>query len=219
MQEKLSHKEIMIVLKNDKTFLRKEFGVINIGLFGSYAKGNQKADSDIDFLVELKEPRFEWLAGLQIYLETKFGRKIELIRKGKNINQRLIQKVERDIMRDTIIQLIMENLRIIPRDRPIHLIVHRDGDVYPDEEQGLEEAISSLRQRKLEVSLTLVSIRESTPYRIFKCDDSNLAPCPPGVFVKLSNRKKGLLSAFLKIFRLCSTKKLFFRSEISSSFS
>ncbi|MGB6010671.1 MAG: nucleotidyltransferase domain-containing protein [Desulfobacterales bacterium] len=98
MQAKLSHTEIMDVLKNDKAFLRKEFGVINIGLFGSYAKGNQKEDSDIDFLVELQEPRFEWLAGLQIYLETKFGRKIELIRKGKNVNQRLIQKVERDII-------------------------------------------------------------------------------------------------------------------------
>jgi predicted nucleotidyltransferase len=98
MQAKLSHTEIMDVLKNDKAFLRKEFGVINIGLFGSYAKGNQKEDSDIDFLVELQEPRFEWLAGLQIYLETKFGRKIELVRKGKNVNQRLIQKVERDII-------------------------------------------------------------------------------------------------------------------------
>ena len=98
MEAKLSHTEIMDVLKNDKAFLRKEFGVINIGLFGSYAKGHQKVDSDIDFLVELKEPRFEWLAGLQIYLETKFGRKIELVRKGKNVNQRLIQKVERDII-------------------------------------------------------------------------------------------------------------------------
>ncbi len=98
MQAKLSHTEIMDVLKKDKAFLRKEFGVINIGLFGSYAKGNQKVDSDIDFLVELKKPRFEWLAGLQIYLETKFGRKIELVRKGKNVNQRLIQKVERDII-------------------------------------------------------------------------------------------------------------------------
>ncbi len=98
MQAKLSHTEIMDILKNDKPFLRKEFGVINIGLFGSYAKGNQKEDSDIDFLVELQEPRFEWLAGLQIYLETKFGRKIELLRKGKNVNQRLIQKVERDII-------------------------------------------------------------------------------------------------------------------------
>ena len=98
MQAKLSHTEIMDVLKNDKAFLRKEFGVINIGLFGSYAKGNQKEDSDIDFLVELQEPRFEWLAGFQIYLETKFGRKIELVRKGKNVNQRLIQKVEGDII-------------------------------------------------------------------------------------------------------------------------
>ena len=48
MQAKLSHTEIMYILKNDKPFLGKEFGVINIGLFGSYAKGNQKVDSDID---------------------------------------------------------------------------------------------------------------------------------------------------------------------------
>jgi predicted nucleotidyltransferase len=98
MQAKLTHTEIMDILKIDKPFLRKEFGVINIGLFGSYAKGDQKVDSDIDLLVELKEPRFEWLAGLQIYLETKFGKKIELVRKGKNVNQRLIQKVERDVI-------------------------------------------------------------------------------------------------------------------------
>lgn len=98
MQAKLSHTEIMDILKNDKPFLRKEFGVINIGLFGSYAKGNQKEDSDIDLLVELKEPRFEWLAGLQIYLETKFGRKIELVRKGKNVNRRVTQRIERDVI-------------------------------------------------------------------------------------------------------------------------
>ena len=98
MQATLSQTEIMDILKNDMPFLKKEFGVINIGLFGSYAKGIQKADSDIDLLVELKEPRFEWLAGLQIYLEAKFGKKIELVRKGKNVNQRLIQKVERDVI-------------------------------------------------------------------------------------------------------------------------
>jgi hypothetical protein len=46
----------------------------------------------------LKEPRFEWLAGLQIYLETKFGRKIELVRKGKNVNRRVTQRIERDVI-------------------------------------------------------------------------------------------------------------------------
>ena len=98
MKANLSYTEIIGTLKADKTFLQKEFGVINIGLFGSYAKGMQDMNSDIDILVELKEPRFEWLAGLQIYLETKFDRKIELVRKGKNVNRRVIQRVERDVI-------------------------------------------------------------------------------------------------------------------------
>ena len=94
----LTNTKIIDSLIADKAFLYKRFGVINIGLFGSYAKGKQNFESDIDILVELKEPRFEWLAGLQIYLEEKFGRKIQLVRKGKNVNHRFIQRVERDVI-------------------------------------------------------------------------------------------------------------------------
>ncbi len=103
-------------------------------------------------------------------------------------------KIEEDIMKDVITQLIMDNLRVSHRNRPLHLVVHRDGDVYASEEQGLEEAIKLLKQRKVNVSATLVSIREITPYRIFKYDSGSLAPCPPGVFVKLSKRI-GLLAS------------------------
>jgi len=82
MKEHLSKTDIVNLIRTEKTFLKNEFGVVAIGLFGSYAKGEQNADSDIDILVELKEPRFDWLAGLQIYMEKKFGRKIELVRKS-----------------------------------------------------------------------------------------------------------------------------------------
>ena len=75
MEKRLSHTEIIDFLKSEKTFLSNEFGVVNIGLFGSFAKGEQTADSDIDILVELKEPRFDWLAGLKIYLEHNFEKK------------------------------------------------------------------------------------------------------------------------------------------------
>ena len=78
--------------------MRNEFGVINIGLFGSYAKGNQRADSDIDLLVELKEPRFEWIAGLQMYLEKRFDKKIELVRKSDNVNRRFTQRIENEVI-------------------------------------------------------------------------------------------------------------------------
>ena len=98
MKQLLSHKDILRLLKAEKAFLRNEFGVITIGLFGSYAKGNQQVDSDIDLLVELKEPRFEWIAGLQIYLEKRFDKKIELVRKSDNVNRRFTQRIENEVL-------------------------------------------------------------------------------------------------------------------------
>ena len=98
MKQHLSQKDILSLLKAEKAFLRNEFGVINIGLFGSYSKGTQRADSDIDFLVELEEPRFEWIAGLQIYLEKRFNRKIELIRKSNNVNRRFMNRIGDEVI-------------------------------------------------------------------------------------------------------------------------
>ena len=98
MEQHLSHKDILSLLKDEKAFLRNEFGVIKIGLFGSYVKGNQRADSDIDLLVELKEPRFDWIAGLQMYLEKRFDKKIELVRKSDNVNQRFTQRIANEVI-------------------------------------------------------------------------------------------------------------------------
>ncbi len=98
MQGKISREEIINYLKSDKTFLSEKFGVISIGLFGSYAKGEEDMNSDIDLIVELKKPSFEWLAGLQIYLEKKFDRKIELIRKSRNVNRYFASRIEKEII-------------------------------------------------------------------------------------------------------------------------
>ena len=98
MKQNLSHEDILRLLKIEKEFLRNEFGVINIGLFGSYVKGTQRVDSDIDLIVELKEPRFEWPSGLQIFLEQKFDKKIELVRKSDNVNRRFTQRIENEVL-------------------------------------------------------------------------------------------------------------------------
>ena len=57
MEKHLSHKDILNFLKTEKAFLRNEFGVINIGLFGSYAKESQRSDSDIDMVVEIEQSK------------------------------------------------------------------------------------------------------------------------------------------------------------------
>jgi predicted nucleotidyltransferase len=87
------NKEILEILRLEKPYLQENFGVLSIGLFGSYARGTERADSDIDVLVELKEPRFEFLAGLTIYLERRLGKPVEVVRKRKGLSDRFLKRI------------------------------------------------------------------------------------------------------------------------------
>jgi len=93
----MEHNDIIELLRNEKRNLQDKFGLISIGLFGSYAKGTEGPGSDVDLLVELSEPRFDFLAGLQMYLEKRLGKPVELIRKRKGMSDRFLRRIERDI--------------------------------------------------------------------------------------------------------------------------
>jgi len=96
MKKNLSKREIINFIKEKKTFLKENFGVLNIGLFGSYARDQHNQDSDIDFLVEFSKPSFDYLAGLQIYMEKKFNKKIEIVRKRSLSNNRFFERIEQE---------------------------------------------------------------------------------------------------------------------------
>ena len=76
--KKLTAKQIMHLLKLNKQLL-EECQVKRIGLFGSYARGEQKRASDIDFIVEFTRPSFNDFMNLAFALEKVFGKKVELI--------------------------------------------------------------------------------------------------------------------------------------------
>ena len=79
MQKKqLTDTKIMKVLGKHADILEK-YKVKRIGLFGSYVRGTQTDKSDIDFLVEFKQPSFDNFMDLVFSLEDLFGKKIELI--------------------------------------------------------------------------------------------------------------------------------------------
>ncbi len=55
------------------------FGITRVGLFGSYARGNPRPDSDIDLLVEfINTPGLFELAELHERLESSFGRRVDI---------------------------------------------------------------------------------------------------------------------------------------------
>lgn len=69
---------ILQTLRHEQAALRR-YSVKRIGLFGSYARDEQKRRSDIDFLVEFEKPTYDNFYRLIEYLEKVFGRKVEVL--------------------------------------------------------------------------------------------------------------------------------------------
>ena len=90
--------EILNKLSKNKSYIEQNFEVDKIGLFGSYAKGKQTEDSDIDIYVEFKHKTFDNLAGLWNYLEELYHKKIDLFHKHKNNNQVIISNIQKDVI-------------------------------------------------------------------------------------------------------------------------
>ena len=69
------------LLKNNEHEIRKRFGVRKIGIFGSFARGEEREGSDIDVLVEFQDnyETFDNFMDLKYFLEDLFGRKIDLV--------------------------------------------------------------------------------------------------------------------------------------------
>ena len=90
--------EILDILKSRKQEIEQQFEVSKIGLFGSYAKDMQTEDSDIDFYVEFKKKSFDNLAGLWVYLEELYHKKIDIFHKHKNNNQVIISNIQKEVV-------------------------------------------------------------------------------------------------------------------------
>ena len=74
----LDKEQILKTIKAHRAEI-SNFGVTRLALFGSYARGEQKASSDLDFLVELTPKTFDAYMGLKQYLEDLFSCQVDLV--------------------------------------------------------------------------------------------------------------------------------------------
>lgn len=78
----MSSNEVINALKEHKEELCKKYKIASIGIFGSYARGEEIPDSDIDVLVEYKTtPGFFVFLELEDELSKIFNKKIDLVTK------------------------------------------------------------------------------------------------------------------------------------------
>ena len=91
-------KEIRYILAEHRQDIRQRFSVREIGIFGSFVRGEHKKTSDIDVLVTFLPGRknFDNYMGLKLYLEDLLRHKIDLVIKEtlrKELKPRIMPQV------------------------------------------------------------------------------------------------------------------------------
>ena len=90
--------EIRKKLVEHKDKLQKKFRVKEIGLFGSYVRGEQKGSSDVDMLVEFEEtPTLLEFIELENYLTELLGVKVDLVMK-----RALKPKIREQVLKEVV---------------------------------------------------------------------------------------------------------------------
>ncbi|WP_222718398.1 nucleotidyltransferase family protein [Aliarcobacter vitoriensis] len=77
--------QVLNYLKNHKQYIFNTFGLNKIGLFGSFARNENKDSSDIDILFEVeKDKKFSMFQYLKLnkYLEDNLKIKVDLVREA-----------------------------------------------------------------------------------------------------------------------------------------
>ena len=97
----MTRKKVIKILKKEFPHLVSEYGVKKIALFGSYAKGMQTGDSDIDILVEFEKPIGLKFVEFGEYLEKLLGVKTDILTPA-GIEGIRIKKIADDIRKSVV---------------------------------------------------------------------------------------------------------------------
>lgn len=71
--------KVIEILRNHEQEIKERFAVRRIGIFGSFIRGEEKEESDIDILVDFEQPTFRNFMNLAFFLKDLFGRRVDLL--------------------------------------------------------------------------------------------------------------------------------------------
>ena len=86
--------ELPIELEELRQILR-DHGVVSAQLFGSYARGEARADSDLDLLVSLAPDRMAEIGNLQYDLSKRIGKNVDI---ATDLNKHFAPYIEPELV-------------------------------------------------------------------------------------------------------------------------
>lgn len=94
----MNQKEILEILRDYERTAPEEYGIIRLGVFGSVARNQFTDESDVDVVVELKEPKYSAVAGILIDLEELLGRDVDIVRYRESLSPEFKRQIDAGVV-------------------------------------------------------------------------------------------------------------------------
>lgn len=96
MENSLNRREVLDILKKRKSEFFSSYGVLEIGLFGSLARGEAKPDSDVDVVVKMSSPDLFSMVHMKESLESDLHCSVDIVRFRERMNPYLKTRIEKE---------------------------------------------------------------------------------------------------------------------------
>jgi len=87
---------ILNLLAQYKRDNRDKYGIENIGIFGSLARGEATESSDVDICIKTKTPDIFMLVHIQEELQNLFSKTVDIVRVRQKMNPYLKKRIDKE---------------------------------------------------------------------------------------------------------------------------
>ena len=92
----MTREDTLAILRQVKKEYAGQYGILEIGIFGSVGRGEAREDSDVDICVKTLTPNPFNLVHLKELLEARLHKPVDIVRVRENMNPYLKERIERD---------------------------------------------------------------------------------------------------------------------------
>lgn len=92
----MNKEKIIDILRNYKNERANYYGIMTIGIFGSIARGDAGEESDVDIVLQIREPDLFMLVGIKEELEERLHRPVDIVTYRDNMNLFLKKRIDKE---------------------------------------------------------------------------------------------------------------------------
>jgi predicted nucleotidyltransferase len=92
----MTREHILAVLRQFKRDYAEKYGILEIGIFGSTARGEAGADSDVDICIKTKTPNPFTLVHIKEAIEELTGKHVDIVRVREKMNPFLKERIDKE---------------------------------------------------------------------------------------------------------------------------